>query len=110
MSDSSKNIPDYTMQSRRWNQQKVITSEIAIQIARLVHRQSYGEADLKANEPLTVAADGDAWVITGAKESRYDRVDPKVDGAFEMRISQFDGQILSYAFIELLPRPAASFE
>jgi len=106
MINSHADSPDFTMQSRRWNQEKLINSQIAIEIARLVHRQSYGEADLKANEPLSVAADGDAWIITGAKESRYNPVDPKLDGAFKMRISQFDGQILSYAFSVVLPRPA----
>jgi hypothetical protein len=105
MSASDLGQSDYSMQSRRWSQQKLITCQTAIEIARLVHRDSYSQVDLDANEPVTARADGDTWLVSGAKENKYEP-GSKLDGALEMRISQFDGQILSYVLSFVLPRPA----
>jgi len=96
--------PDYSMLSRRWSGVKLIDSQIAIEIARLVHKQAAGEADLASNEPLLAAEDGDAWVVTGSKVVRYNSNDQSLGGSLRMVISQFDGQILSYALTLVLPQ------
>ncbi len=108
MNASGQLGPDYSMLSRRWSGTKLITSQMAIEIARMVHRESGGQADLERNEPLSAAEDGDAWVVSGAKPVKYDPSHPVLDGSLQMRISQFDGQILSYVLAMILPRPAAS--
>jgi hypothetical protein len=35
---------------------------MAIEIARIVHRESEGQAVFERSEPLSVVEDGDAWV------------------------------------------------
>jgi len=105
VSPNSSETPDYTMLSRRWSGQTLISVDIAIQLARLVHEEQYGQSALREEEPLSVEEDGDCWVVKGAKALKYDVTTPKLDGPMEMRISKFDGQILSYAFVAPLPRP-----
>ncbi len=107
MNDTNLIQPDYSMQSRRWSGTKLITSQIAVDIARLVHRQTGGDSGLAINEPLLVAESGDNWVVTGSKITRYDPNDQALGGSLRMVISQFDGQILSYALTLTLPRDLA---
>jgi hypothetical protein len=107
MSVSNPDQPDYSMLSRRWSGAKLITSQVALEIARLVHKQAEGESDLASNEPLTAAEEGDTWVVTGSKIVRYDPKDEKLDGSLRIVISQFDAQILSYTLAFVLPRDFA---
>ena len=104
---NSSEQPDYTMLSRRWSGARLITSQIAIEIARLVHKQAQGEADLASNEPLLAIEEGDAWVVTGSKVVRYDPTDGALGGSLRLVVSQFDGQILSYARTLVLPHDLA---
>jgi hypothetical protein len=101
---------DYTMLSRRWSGVKLITAEIAVEFVRLVHRQTYGQSDLEANEPLNVSLDNDAWLVLGSKHVPYSSGAVALDGPLEMRISQYDGQILSYLFRVALTQPKPSVE
>jgi hypothetical protein len=96
------------MLSRRWSGTKLITSQIALEIARLVHKEGSAEADLELDEPLSVTEDGDAWIISGARSINYDPGSPVANGSLRMRISQFDGQILSYVLAMTLRRPDIS--
>ena len=107
MSNSTSDQPDYSMLSRRWNGTKLVSSQIAVEIARLVHGQTEGQSALAVNEPLLVAENGDNWVITGSKVARYDPSNQAPGGSLRMVISQFDGQILSYALALTLPRDLA---
>jgi len=97
--------PDYTMLSRRWNGVKLITAEIAIELARRVHASEYGADDLAANEPLSVTESGNAWLVSGSKAgpqlTRGQPIDvSRIDDfPFGMKISKFDGQILSYLLV-----------
>lgn len=106
MNPSGQVGPDYSMLSRRWNGIKLITSQMAMEIARIVHRKSEGQAALDRDEPLCVVEDGDAWVVSGAKPIAYDPSNPALEGSLKMRISQFDAQILSYVLATTMPRPA----
>jgi NTF2 fold immunity protein len=83
------------MLSRRWSGEKLITGSIALQIARLIHHQTYGQADLDANEPLGIRDEQDVWIVSGVKIVPIDPAGPVLDGPLEMRISKYDGQILS---------------
>jgi len=87
---------DYSMQSRRWNGEKLITSQIALQLVRLIHLATYGQSDLDANEPLDIRDEPDIWIVSGTKIVPFDPTGPMLDGPLEMRISKYDGQILSY--------------
>jgi hypothetical protein len=107
MNHSNSGQPDYSMLSRRWSGTKLITSQIALEIARQVHKQNRGEKDLASNEPLSVAQEGDTWVVTGSKIDKYDPNSQTLDGSLRMIVSQFDGQILSYMLAFVLPRYSA---
>ncbi len=108
MNSSDQAGPDYSMLSRRWSGIKLITSQMAMEIARIVHRELEGQANLDCNEPLSVVDDGDSWVVSGAKSIEYDPSNPVLEGSLKMRISQFDAQILSYVLALTMPRPAAA--
>ena len=86
------------MLSRRWSGEILITEEIAVELARNVHRNLYGADDLLSNEPLTVTEDGDEWVVQGSKELKPLRADEILEGPMIMRISKYDAQIMSYMF------------
>jgi len=107
MSASIPDQPDYSMLSRRWSGSKLVTSQIALEIARLVHTQAEGENDLANNAPLAAAAEGDTWIVTGSKVVRHDSSMEKLDGSLRMVISQFDAQIVSYTLTFVLPRNLA---
>lgn len=95
----------YTMLSRRWNGVELITSETALELARRVHAHEYGAVDLAANEPLQIREIGHNWLIMGSKpgpEIAPDRpldISRTEDFPFAMKISKFDGQILSYLLV-----------
>jgi len=98
MNSTNEDDPDYTMMSRRWSGEILITSDTAIEIARRVHLNHYGQADLSANEPLSVSEKGSHWLVIGAKKIKEIRPNETLDGPLVMKISKFDGQILSYFF------------
>jgi hypothetical protein len=98
-------IQDYSVLSRRWSGEKLITGLIAVQMARLAHRETYGQTDLDANEPLDVRDEQDVWIVSGSKIVPFDPAGPILDGPLEMRVSKYDGQILSYLFRLALSQP-----
>ena len=98
MENNSDDRPDYTMLSRRWRGDTLITSDIALEIARRVHVNVYGQEDLSANEPLSATETGNNWIVRGSKPIRPVRPDQPLDGPLVMKISKFDGQILTYMF------------
>ena len=98
MENDSDDQPDFTILSRRWRGDTLITSDIALEIARRVHVNLYGQADLSANEPLSATEKGNNWIVLGAKPIRPVRADQPLDGPLLMKISKFDGQILTYMF------------
>ncbi len=93
------------MLSRRWSGVELITAEIALEIARRVHAHTYGAADLAANEPLIITEEGHNWVVAGAKPGPRIVPDQPLDLSrvedfpFGMKISKFDGRILSYLLV-----------
>ena len=108
----SKDRQDYTMLSRRWSGEILITEEIAVELARNVHRNLYGVDDLSANEPLTVTGDGDEWIVQGSEKLKTLHADENLEGPMIMRISKYDAQIMSYMFVikpsvEIDPGPKA---
>ena len=78
---------------------KLVTDAIALEIARLVLTKEHGEDELKKQAPLSVVPEGDAWVVRGSRPTVSSSDLPKLDGPFEMRISQFTGQIFSCCFL-----------
>jgi NTF2 fold immunity protein len=97
--------PDYSMLSRRWSGQKLISADLAVAIARQIHKEQYGQTTLDEDEPLSVSDDGDCWIVNGGKKRNFEPKNLVLDGPLRMRISKFDGQILSYLFAIALPRP-----
>ena len=85
--------------SRRWRQ-------IDLRVDRNRTRQAslndeLGAIELERNEPLTAEEDGDTWIVTGSESDEFNAQHPPASGwtgPLQMRISQFDGQILSYVF------------
>ena len=80
---------------------KLISENIALQLARLVTAERYGQIEVDRNEPLHATSDGDAWLVRGSQSEDFNAEHPpRPDwhGPLRMRISQFDAQILDYAF------------
>jgi hypothetical protein len=96
MSEAKQSQPDFSMLSRRWNGVTLISGEIAVDIARLVHKSAEGLESLDANEPLAVLEDNDSWIVSGAESEKFDKTVPGLVGPLRIRISKFDAQILSY--------------
>jgi hypothetical protein len=99
MGDPPNQSQDLSMVSRRLSGDTLINETIAVEIARLVHRATYGQADLEANEPLRVWSEGDCIIVVGSKPTPSSPKDDALDGPLAMRISKYDGQILSYVFL-----------
>jgi len=92
---------DPSMWMRRAGGVKLISAPTAIEIARRVLNDELGAIEVQRNEPLTAAEDDDAWVIIGSESAEFNVQHPPVSGwagPLRMRISQYDGQILSYVF------------
>jgi hypothetical protein len=85
-----------------------LSREIAVEIARLVHKSAEGPESLDANEPLTVLEDDDSWIVNGTESGKFDRTIPGLVGPFRMQISKFDAQILSYVMTLNSNKPSAS--
>jgi hypothetical protein len=89
--------------------QTLVSSTVALEFARLVFRDNYGDDALAAQLPLTVEAHADEWIVRGsaphAVSPRYP-TDPKEDGQLEMGIAQLDGQIRRLIFNISFPEAA----
>jgi|SRR5579863_3849284 hypothetical protein len=90
------------MMARRAAGMKLVTDAIALEIARLVLTKEHGDDELKRQLPLFISADADTWVVRGSRPTVTDNDVPQLDGPFEMRISQFTGQIFSCCFLFVL--------
>jgi len=80
---------------------KLVSAEIAVQIARLVTKERYGKIEVDRNEPFTAIADGDTWIVKGSVSQEFNDRHPPMPawhGPVRARISQYDGQILDYLF------------
>lgn len=89
------------MWMRRASGVKLISAQTAIELARQVVHDELGPTEVERNEPLNAVEDGDAWVVVGNELVEFNTEHPPVSGwigPLWMRISQFDGQILSYVF------------
>ena len=104
---SDQTLPDFSMRSRRWNGVRLISSDTALYVARMVHLGQEGSESLAANEPLSVRAEGAEWVVMGALKVAQDVTNPGLVGPLQMRISQFDAQILSYVMLLAANGPSA---
>ena len=108
MSEAKQSQPDFSMLSRRWNGVTLISSEIAVEIAQLVHKSAEGPESLEANEPMAVLEDNDSWIVSGAKSEKFDKTIPGLVGPLRIQISKFDAQILSYVMTMSSTKPSAS--
>lgn len=80
---------------------KLISAGAAMEIARLVTKERYGQLEVERNEPLKVEAADDTWIVTGSDNEDFNAEHPRQPtwgGPIRMQISQFDGQILEYVF------------
>lgn len=90
-----------SMWMRRATGVKLISASTAIEIARRVINDEFGEIEVARNEPLTAVEDGDTWVVVGSESAEFNAEHPPTPswaGPLHMRVSQFDGQILGYVF------------
>jgi hypothetical protein len=89
--------------------QTLVSSAVALEFARLILRDRYGEEALAAQSPLTVEAEADEWVVRGSAPHAVGPsypTDPKEHGQFEMRVAQLDGQIRRLIFNISFPEAA----
>ena len=93
------------MMARRAAGMKLITEAIALEIARLVLVKEHGEEELKEQLPLRVAPEADTWVVRGSRPMNKGLDFSKETGPFEMRLSQFTGEIFTCHFTFHLPTP-----
>ena len=89
---------------RRTNGSRLISARTATEMVRMIMRDEHGQSELDRNEPLSVEADGEAWIVTGTRTAQPAASGPPLPGwagPIYARISQFDGQILDYHFLLL---------
>jgi len=83
--------------------QKLISADIAIEIARRVTLNRYGQSELDKILPLTALEEGDNWIVVGTFPpdivARFKSRSADF-GPMRMTISSWDGQILDYQFLE----------
>ncbi len=96
VSASRSDIDSPLMFLYRASGRKLISETVALEYARLVLKSEYGDEEVQRQQPLTISADGEDWVITGSVPFPDDF---RLDGPFQMRVAQFDGQIRSFAFL-----------
>lgn len=85
---------------------KLISQKTAIEIARLVTLDRFGEPEVERNLPFVAVEQGDVWVVTGTNNKEFNEKNPPFPawrGPLLMKISQYDGQILSFTFLGDLP-------
>lgn len=96
---SNPDMPSHPMQLRRILQQKLVSREVALEIARLIIKDNDGEDELRLQEPLLASEIGDDWEIVGSRQVNYDDGRPPGAlrlGRIELIISQWDGQIRNF--------------
>lgn len=101
MDKPSNTEQDGSMWMRRAGGVELISAQTAMEIAKRVILDQFGQLEVDRNEPLKAVADGDAWLVTGTQSQQFTENNPPNPtwaGALRMRISRFDGQILSYLF------------
>jgi hypothetical protein len=101
MKNSINESQDGSMWLRRASGVKLISAQIAVEIARLVVKEQYGQLEVDRNEPFSVIDSGDAWIVTGHESPEFNAKNPPEptwSGPLRMSVSQFDGQILNYVF------------
>lgn len=101
MDTTSNTTQDGSMWMRRASGVELISAQTALEIARRVVMDQFGQLQVDRNEPLRSVSDGDAWLITGTQSQKFNEENPPTPswaGPLRMRISRFDGQILSYVF------------
>jgi hypothetical protein len=89
--------------------QTLVSNQVALEFARLILRDNYGDDALAAQSPLTVEADADEWIVRGSAPhavTPHYPTDPKEHGQLEMRIAQLDGQIRRLIFNISFPEAA----
>ena len=87
-----------SMKLRGFGKQPLITSEIALAIAKLVFTREYGAQDFELQQPLSIEDDGDTWVVEGNRE--YDNDAPRdhpqmVEGRVLIEVAKANGAILA---------------
>ena len=102
---------DISMKLREARKVEVISSDIALKLADMVLRKSYGAATVDNQLPFTVLDQGDRWQINGTfrKPSSLDLKDPE-GGYLTITIQKTNCRILDMARFLMLespsPRPA----
>ena len=113
MSEQDQEAEGFGMIVRRARGDGLITAAIAVEIARLVLRNEHGQCEFDRNEPLSVVADGDVWIVRGRDPSPEAVAETPegfpLAGPFQMRISRFDGQIFECGFVMALRGFSARF-
>jgi hypothetical protein len=90
-----------TMKMHRFANQRIISAEIALKIGEMIVIEDCGETVFNAQQPMTVSSDGDSWRVIGLRSDQLKalaRQSPNSVGTLNMRISQFDGQILDLRY------------
>ena len=80
---------------------KLISKDMALEIAIAVLRHNYGEQRLEEQLPLTISETPGIWIIHGSKphkssKEQYEQI--AKSGKYQIEISQFDGRILKLMF------------
>jgi hypothetical protein len=97
---------DMSMKLREARKVQVISSDIALKLADMVLRKSYGDATVENQLPFTVLDQGDRWQVNGTfrKPSSLDLKDPE-GGYLTITIQKTNCRILDMARYLILGSP-----
>jgi hypothetical protein len=113
VSEQDQETEGFSMIVRRARGDGLITAAIAVEIARMVLRNEHGQSELDRDEPFSVVADGDVWIVRGRDPPPAAVAETPAGfppaGPFQMRISRFNGQIFECCFVMALPDVSARF-
>ena len=93
--------PFQNMAQRRKANLKLISEGIALEIARLIVFKDHGDRGVEAQLPFSISAAGEYWDISGSEndaleENEFGNHVPI--GRLNLRISQYDGQIVDLIY------------
>ncbi len=92
---------DSSMQLLSIMGQHLVARETALEVAKLLLRDNYGQAELDSQLPLTITDGGDCWMIRGCKRRNMRAATPANDvreADFVITITKSDCRVLKLAF------------
>lgn len=99
MSTEGQDGQHVSMLAYRGFGQKLVSKRAALDLARAVLRDNFGDAAFSRQGDLVATDAGDWWQISSTYESTCSTYDASADRKFDIEISQFDGRIRKLTFV-----------